>query len=110
MLVSAPKKYGRAELLGRYFMALMGGLRLLATRKKHANVLQHMAGYFKKQLSASERQELLEVIGQYRAGMVPLVVPLTLIRHYVRKYEEPYLGRQYYLNPHPIELMLRNHV
>jgi uncharacterized protein YbgA (DUF1722 family)/uncharacterized protein YbbK (DUF523 family) len=110
VLVSNPKKYERAELLARYFMALMDGLRLLATPKKHANVLQHMAGYFKKQLSSSEKQELLEVILQYQGGLVPLIVPLTLVRHYVRKYEEPYLGQQYYLNPHPIELMLRNHV
>lgn len=109
-LVSNPKQYGYAELLARYFMTLMQGLRLTATRTKHANVLQHLAGYFKKQLSPPEKQELLGVIGQYRAGLVPLIVPLTLIRHYVRKYEEPYLKGQFYLETHPLELMLRNHV
>ncbi len=109
-LVADAKKYERPELLVRYFIVLMDALRLMATRKKHANVLQHMAGYFKKQLSPPEKQELLEVIGQYRRGLAPLIVPITLIRHYVRKYEEPYLGRQYYLSPHPLELMLRNHV
>ena len=109
-LVANPNRYDHAELLARYFMTLMNGLRLPATRSKHANVLQHLAGYFKKQLSSSEKQELLDVIGQYRAGLVPLIVPLTLIRHYVRKYEEPYLKGQYYLEPHPLELMLRNHV
>jgi uncharacterized protein YbgA (DUF1722 family) len=69
-----------------------------------------MAGYFKKLLSSDEKQELLDVIGQYHKGLVPLIVPVTLIKHYVRKYDEPYLAKQYYLNPHPLELMLRNHV
>lgn len=110
VLVSNPGRFERAELLARYFMTLMGGLRLTATRKKQANVLQHLAGYFKKQLSSFEKQELMDVIGQYRRGLVPLIVPLTLIRHYVRKYEEPYLSNQLYLEPHPLELMLRNHV
>ncbi len=109
-LVAQPKKYGRPELLARYFMTLMEGLALIATRKKHANVLQHMAGYFKKHLPADEKQELAEVIEQYRRGLVPLIVPLTLIRHQVRKSDEPYLRDQYYLEPHPLELMLRNHV
>lgn len=109
-LVANAKRYGRAELMARYFVTLMDGLRLAATRKKHSNVLQHLAGYFKKQLSAQEKQELLGVIAQYSRGLVPLIVPLTLIRHYVRKYEEPYLKGQYYLEPHPLELMLRNHV
>jgi uncharacterized protein YbgA (DUF1722 family) len=109
-LVSNAKRYAYPELLARYLIVLMNGLKLLSTKKKHANVLQHMAGYFKKQLSSAEKQELLDVIAQYHRGLVPLIVPLTLIRHYVRKYEEPYLKRQIYLNPHPLELMLRNHV
>ena len=54
--------------------------------------------------------ELLELIENYHRGLVPLIVPLMLIRHYVRKFNEPYLKKQYYLNPHPLELMLRNHV
>ena len=87
----------------------MEGLKLIATPKKNANVLQHLMGYFKRLLSADEKQELLEVIKQYRDGLIPLVVPIVLLRHYVRKYKEPYLQRTYYLNPHPAELMLRNH-
>jgi len=67
-------------------------------------------GYFKKQLTADEKQELLEVIEAYRWEYVPLIVPITLINHYVRKYGEPYLKEQYYLYPHPLELKLRNHV
>ena len=67
-------------------------------------------GYFKKQLSAGEKKETLELIEQYRNGYIPLIVPITLINHYVRKYKQPYLLLQTYLNPHPIALQLRNHV
>jgi uncharacterized protein YbgA (DUF1722 family) len=67
-------------------------------------------GYFKEQLSADEKQEMLEVIDHYRQEYIPLIVPITLIRHYVRKYDQPYLKEQVYLNPHPLELQLRNHV
>jgi uncharacterized protein YbgA (DUF1722 family) len=70
----------------------------------------HMLGYFKKTISADEKQEMLEVINRYHRGLVPLIVPVTLFSHYVRKYRVPYLNRQIYLNPHPVELMLRNHV
>lgn len=80
------------------------------TIKKNTNVLQHLMGYFKKQLSSDEKQELLEVFDQYRQELVPLIVPITLINHYVRKYDQTYLKRQTYLNPHPVELKLRTHV
>jgi len=108
-LVADPKKYKRAELLERYFTLLMEGLTVSATARKQVNVLQHVAGYFKKQLSPTEKLELQEVVTQYHQGIVPLIIPITLINHYVRKYDDPYLREQYYLNPHPIELMLRNH-
>ncbi len=97
------------ELYARYEALMAEALRLKATPAKNANVLQHMAGYFKQQLSADERQELQEVIADYRRGDIPLIVPVTLIRHYVRKFDEPYLKDQVYLNPHPQELKLRNH-
>jgi len=84
-------------------------MRLKPTIKKHINVLQHIMGYFKKQLSADEKQELLEVFDQFRKGYVPLLVPMTLINHYIRKYDEPYLKKQTYLNPHPVELKLRTY-
>lgn len=80
-----------------------------ATVRRHVNVLQHMRGYFRKSLADDERQELTEVIAQYGAELVPLIVPVTLFRHYVRKYAVAYLADQSYLNPHPIELKLRNH-
>jgi uncharacterized protein YbgA (DUF1722 family)/uncharacterized protein YbbK (DUF523 family) len=98
------------EVLAEYQTRLMKALTLKATPGKHANVLHHLLGYFKKRLSADEKQELLEIIENYRAGHLPLIVPITIFNHYVRKYQEPYLQLQYYLNPHPLELQLRNHV
>ena len=95
--------------MDEYQRELMAAMRLKPTVKKHINVLQHMMGHFKKLLSADEKKELLEIIESFRENHVPLLVPLTLINHYVRKYREPYLADQYYLNPHPIELKLRNH-
>ena len=86
------------------------GLSLQATVKKHTNVLQHIMGYFKKELSAAEKAELLEVIASYHDRLVPLVAPLTLLKHYINKYDQTYLKQQLYLSPHPAELMLRNHV
>ena len=97
-------------LYQRYLELLMKGVRLKTTVAKHANVLQHILGYFKKQLSGDEKQEMIAVIDGYRAMQVPLVVPLTLLNHFVRKYDQPYLKQQVYLNPHPVELKLRNHV
>jgi uncharacterized protein YbgA (DUF1722 family)/uncharacterized protein YbbK (DUF523 family) len=109
-LVAGAKRAGRAELRARYESQLMQGLAVLATRGRHANVLQHMAGYFKKQLDDDATRELQAVIEDYRRGMVPLIVPITLIRHYVRSFDVAYLKGQIYLDPHPKELMLRNHV
>ncbi|MBM9537787.1 YbgA family protein [Desulfobulbus alkaliphilus] len=83
-------------------------LRVRTTMKKHCNVLHHVLGYFKKQLSADEKQEILELIEAYHRGDVPLIVPITLLNHYVRKYEQPYLQGQYYLHPHPLDLRLRS--
>ncbi len=98
------------ELYGRYQSILMEALLVKATPKKNANVLMHMMGYFKKELTSEEKQELLDLINNYREGRFPLIVPVTLIRHYVRKYDQPYLKEQVYLNPHPLELQLLNHV
>jgi uncharacterized protein YbgA (DUF1722 family)/uncharacterized protein YbbK (DUF523 family) len=94
----------------QYQTLLMEALRLKATPKKNANVLQHMMGYFKQQLSTDEKMELIEIIDQYRLESLPLIVPVTLIGHYVRKYDQPYLKMQVYLNPHPLDLQMRNHV
>lgn len=109
-MVSDANMRKKVELLNEYITSLMEGLALLATVKKHTNVLMHIAGYFKKKLSSDEKTELLGVIEGYHQGLVPLIVPITLMNHYVRKFDQQYLKRQVYLNPHPLELMLRNHV
>ncbi|TFG91044.1 MAG: DUF1722 domain-containing protein, partial [Syntrophobacterales bacterium] len=109
-LVAEGKTMARAELLDSYQEFLMRALTLHATVKKNSNVLSHIMGYFKRQLSAEEKAELLEVLNNYHDGLVPLIVPLTLLKHYVRKYGLEYLQKQTYLSPHPMELMLRNHV
>jgi len=93
-----------------YLEMLLKTLRLKTTVPKHINVLQHIFGYFKKQLSADEKQEVISVFESYRALQIPLIVPITLLNHFVRKYEQAYLQQQVYLNPHPLELSLRNHV
>jgi uncharacterized protein YbgA (DUF1722 family)/uncharacterized protein YbbK (DUF523 family) len=109
-LVAGGRQRPCARLYADYEGLLLEALRLKATVKKNTNVLQHMLGYFKQDLTADEKRELLEVLERYRAELVPLVVPLTLFNHYVRKYDQPYLREQIYLNPHPVELKLRNHV
>jgi uncharacterized protein YbgA (DUF1722 family)/uncharacterized protein YbbK (DUF523 family) len=97
------------EITTRYQQLLLESLRLKTTVKKNANVLYHLVGYFKRDLPADEKQEVLEIIDHYRRGDLPLIVPITLINHYVRKYEQSYLKEQYYLHPHPLELQLRNY-
>jgi uncharacterized protein YbgA (DUF1722 family)/uncharacterized protein YbbK (DUF523 family) len=107
-LVARIKDIPLESLYQQYEAMFMQALTLKATVKKNVNVLQHMAGYFKKLLTKDEKQELQEVIEQYHRFYTPLIVPITLINHYVRKYGQEYLQKQYYLNPHPIELKLRN--
>jgi len=91
-----------------YGVLIAETLRVRTTAKKHCNVLHHVLGYFKKELTADEKQELLDLIEAYRLGDVPLIVPITLLNHYVRKYGQPYLQGQYYLHPHPLDLRLRS--
>jgi uncharacterized protein YbgA (DUF1722 family)/uncharacterized protein YbbK (DUF523 family) len=92
-----------------YARGFMAALEKPATRGRHANVLQHMAGYFREVLEPADRKELEGVVNDYQRGLVPLVVPLTLLRHHVRRHELAYLAEQTYLDPDPKELMLRNH-
>jgi len=108
--VARAKSVPLNALYTKYQELLLEALGLKTTPPKNANVLQHMMGYFKDQLSGDEKKELLEIITHYRQGLIPLIVPVTLLNHYVRKYGQLYLKEQYYLNPHPLELQLRNHV
>ncbi|WGV18709.1 DUF523 and DUF1722 domain-containing protein [Pseudomonas putida] len=94
----------------RYFSQLMQALRRCASRGTHGNVLQHLSGYFKEALTPQDKAELQAIINQYRQGVVPLVVPLTLLKHHLRKHPDPYLQQQAYLQPHPENLGLRNAV
>ena len=86
----------------------MEGLKTIATPARHANVLMHILGFFKNELDASDKVELLDLIDQQRRGLVPLIVPITLINHYLRKFDVPYIAEQIYLAPHPSELLLLN--
>ena len=108
-LVARRKEIPLKALYAKYQTLLMEALHRKTTAKKNANALQHMMGYFREQLSADEKRELLEIIDQFRRGYFPLIVPIILMNHYVRKYNQPYLKEQEYLNPHPLELQLRNH-
>lgn len=109
-LVAQAERYRPKELTVKYGELLMKTLAMKATVRKHVNVLQHMLGYFKNRLTAQEKAELLGVIADYHRGLTPLIVPVTLIKHYVHVFDVGYVRDQVYLNPHPKELMLRNHV
>jgi uncharacterized protein YbgA (DUF1722 family)/uncharacterized protein YbbK (DUF523 family) len=109
-MVARAREYNPEELANEYIDKLMTALKLSSTIKKNVNVLHHIMGYFKKELSKDEKQELLEIIKNYSDSLVPIIVPITLLNHYVRKYHQAYLEEQVYLNPHPMELKLRNHV
>lgn len=108
-LVANGKQMPLQSLYDQYERLLIETLRMKSTVKKNLNVLEHILGYFKNQLSADEKQEMLELFDRYRNEFLPLIVPVTLLNHYVRKIDEPYLKQQVYLNPHPVALKLRNH-
>lgn len=95
------------QMASEYILGLMTALKIIATRKKHANTLSHIQGYFSKHLQAIEKQELCEQINAYRQGLTPLIAPLTLIKHYLLRYPKDYLKQQAYLSPYPDELRLR---
>jgi uncharacterized protein YbgA (DUF1722 family)/uncharacterized protein YbbK (DUF523 family) len=109
-LVAAAKQAQRGELRDDYSAQFMQALAAIATPQRHTNVLQHIAGYFKDTLDGASRDELRTAIEDYRRGLLPLIVPVTLLRHHVRHQNVAYLAGQLYLDPHPKELMLRNHV
>lgn len=109
-LVAAAKGRPRAALRDEYTAAFMSALAALATRARHVNVMQHMLGYFRDRLEAPARNDLRRLVEEFRRGVVPLVVPLSLIHHYAKLHRVEYLLGQTYLEPHPRELALRNHV
>jgi len=109
-LVSELAHHPRAKWLARYGEGFMRALAVMATPGKHVNVLQHITGFFKERLSAEDKRELQGLIGDFARGLVPLIVPITLVTHHVARLDMAYLADQIYLSPHPKELMLRNHV
>jgi uncharacterized protein YbgA (DUF1722 family) len=109
-LVAQAKSNPPNVLLADYSRLFFEALRFKSTPRKHTNVLQHILGYFKNEIDTADKKELLQVIEDYRLGMLPLIVPLTLVRHYINKFDIEYVKDQIYLNPHPKEMMLLNHV
>jgi uncharacterized protein YbgA (DUF1722 family)/uncharacterized protein YbbK (DUF523 family) len=107
-LLSDLGRHDLAELAPRYFSQLMDALSRPATRGTHSNVLQHLSGYLKRHLGNTERAELQQLIEQYRSGVIPLVVPLALLRHHFNRHPDAYVANQDYLRPYPDDLSLRN--
>ena len=109
-LVAEARQIPRAELCRRYEDEFMSAMRLRATRARHTNALMHAVGHLKRGLDRASRDDLLAVLEDYRRGLVPRIAPLTLLRHHARRLDVAYLLEQSYLNPHPKELALLNHV
>ena len=99
-----------AELANEYIRLLMQAMQKIATPQLHSNVLMHIMGYLKKSITRDDKQELLDIIDAYRQEHVPLIVPMTLIQHHLRRHPNEYISAQYYINPYPYELMLRDHI
>jgi uncharacterized protein YbgA (DUF1722 family)/uncharacterized protein YbbK (DUF523 family) len=96
------------DIAAQYFSDLMAALKKCATRRTHTNVLQHLTGYLKQTISAADKQEIQQLITQYHQGIVPLIVPLTLLKHHFRQHPDPYVALQVYMQPQPAECDL-NH-
>jgi uncharacterized protein YbgA (DUF1722 family)/uncharacterized protein YbbK (DUF523 family) len=109
MVAAGNRKTDFGALRTGYENALLEALSLTATVSRHVNVLEHMAGFLKDSLDGDEKKEMGDLIRDFKRELVPLIVPVTLLKHYARKYNVEYMENQYYLNPNPLELKLRNH-
>lgn len=109
-LIAQARLHPLKELAHRYGELFMNTLAVKATVRKHTNVLQHIIGHFKERLGTHEKAELAGAIGDFRCGLAPLIVPLTLLKHYVQIFDLSDIREQAYLNPDPREAMLRFHV
>ena len=107
-LVASASKQDVAEKSKEYLLELMAGLKIRATRKNHVNVLQHIQGYLKNYLDKEDKQEMIQTIENYRTGMIPLIVPITLLNHFFRKHPNDYIENSWYMRPYPAELSLQN--
>jgi uncharacterized protein YbgA (DUF1722 family)/uncharacterized protein YbbK (DUF523 family) len=109
-LVAAINRYKPLNFCGKYSTLYMQALTFKTTVKKNINVMHHILGFLRKHLTDGDKKYILDLIEDYRSELVPLIVPVTLIKHYIHKHDLEYIANQLYLNPHPKELMLRNHV
>jgi uncharacterized protein YbgA (DUF1722 family)/uncharacterized protein YbbK (DUF523 family) len=109
-LVARVNQYTPSQIRDKYCALFMECLKVKTTARKNVNVLHHILGFLKTNLASEDKQDIIRVIEDYRNELVPLIVPITLVRHYVMKHDVEYIKDQIYLNPHPKELMLRNHV
>lgn len=107
-LLTGNKEDSFELLTFKYFTEMMSLLKVTATRSNHVNTLQHIQGYLKRDLDADDKQELNTVIADYRQGLLPIIVPITLLRHHFRKHPNDYITKSFYMSPHPGELMLLN--
>ena len=107
-LLSRINKDNLLEIAEQYILLLMTTLKSVVNRGQHVNVLQHIQGYLKKELTPDDKAELCELIERYRSGEIPLIVPLTLLKHHFRKSPDTYIDESYYMSPYPQELQLIN--
>ena len=109
-LIAQAEQDNLENIAQRYIVELMVCLKIVATRGNHVNVLQHIQGYLKQKLDSDDKQELVETIESYRQGNLPLIVPLTLLKHHFRKQPDAFIDASYYMLPHPAELSLLNEI
>ena len=109
-LVAETGRHDRGRLAHEYLSMFMEGMRHRATRRRHANVLQHLAGFLKRSIDAGDRHALADIVEEYRTGTIPLVVPIRFLRHHFRRAPDRYVEMQHYLEPYPDDLGLRNHL
>lgn len=98
------------QVADEYLLRLMKSLAARSSRKRHTNVLMHVMGFLKNRIDSDDKQEMIEVMDSYRLGQVPLIVPVTLMKHHLRRFPDDYISSQFYMNPYPEELMLRNSI
>jgi uncharacterized protein YbgA (DUF1722 family) len=109
-MIAGVSRENLEEVANEYLQRMMDCLKVRASRKTNTNVLMHVMGYLKNKINSDDKQELIEILDNYRLGKVPLIVPITLMRHHLRVYPDDYISSQYYMAPYPEELMLRNMV
>lgn len=107
-LIASVTKANLQQIADEYLARIMTCLKSRASRKRHSNVLMHVMGFLKNKIDSDDKQELIEILESYRNGRVPLIVPVTLMRHHLRRFPDEYISSQYYMSPYPEELMLRN--